>query len=70
MAKSQRVVMSISASEYQSLIVRVKELEETVAELKRDNDEKAKIIAEQIRDINSQIYQLNLLVVFQDRLKL
>ena len=51
MAKSQRVVMSILASEYQSLIVRVKELEETVAELKRDNEEKAKIIAEQAKQI-------------------
>ena len=41
MGKSQRVVMSIWASEYQSLILRIKELEEIVAELKRDNEEKA-----------------------------
>ena len=51
MAKSQRVVMSILASEYQSLILRIKELEEIVAELKRDNEEKAKIIAEQAKQI-------------------
>ena len=51
MAKSQRVVMSILASEYQSLILRIKELEEIVAELKSDNEEKAKIIAEQAKQI-------------------
>ena len=51
MAKSQCVVMSILASEYQSLILRIKELEEIVAELKRDNEEKAKIIAEQAKQI-------------------
>jgi len=51
MAKSQRVEMSILASEYQSLILRIKELEEIVAELKRDNEGKAKIIAEQTKQI-------------------
>ena len=33
------------------MILRVKELEEIVAKLKRDNDEKAKIIAEQAKQI-------------------
>ena len=53
MAKSQCVVMSISilASEYQSLILRIKELEKIVAELKRDKEEKAEIIAEQAKQI-------------------
>ena len=53
MAKSQCVVMSISilASEYQSLILRIKELEKIVAELKRDKEEKAKIVAEQAKQI-------------------
>jgi len=53
MAKNQCVVMSISilASEYQSLILRIKKLEKIVAELKRDKEEKAEIIAEQAKQI-------------------
>lgn len=41
--------MSVTASDYQSLKLQIKGLEETVAELKRDNGEKAKIIAEQAK---------------------
>jgi hypothetical protein len=41
----------LGASDYQSLKLKIKELEEIVAELKSDNEEKAKIIAEQARII-------------------
>jgi hypothetical protein len=41
--------MSITESDYQSLKLKIKELEEIVAELKSDNEEKAKIIAEQTK---------------------
>ena len=37
--------MSATASDYQSLKLQIKGLEEIVAELKRDNVEKVKIIA-------------------------
>ena len=43
--------MSLTASDYQSLKLQLKELEEIVADLKRDNEEKAKIIAEQAKII-------------------
>jgi predicted RNase H-like nuclease (RuvC/YqgF family) len=43
--------MSVTASDYQSLKLKIKELEEMVSELKRDNEEKAKIIAEQAKTI-------------------
>jgi len=41
--------MSVTASDYQSLKLKIKELEEIVVELKSDNEEKAKIIAEQAK---------------------
>jgi septal ring factor EnvC (AmiA/AmiB activator) len=41
----------IASSDYQSLTIRIKELEEIVAELTRDNEEKAKIIAELTKQI-------------------
>jgi len=41
--------MSVTASDYQSLKLQIKWLEEIVAELKKDNEEKAKIIAEQAK---------------------
>nr|QNO54529.1 hypothetical protein LPKEAICH_00020 [Methanosarcinales archaeon ANME-1 ERB7] len=41
--------MSVTASDYQSLKLKIKELEEIVAELKSDNEAKAKIIAEQAK---------------------
>ncbi|RJS75446.1 IS66 family transposase, partial [Methanophagales archaeon] len=43
--------MPVMASDYLSLTLRINELEETVAELKNDNEEKAKIIAEQTKQI-------------------
>ena len=51
MAESLSVEMPVTASEYQSLILQIKELEEIVAGLKKDNEEKAKIIAEQTKQI-------------------
>jgi len=41
--------MSVTASDYQSLKLQIKWLEDIVAELKSDNEEKAKIIAEQTK---------------------
>ena len=41
--------MSVTESDYQSLKLQIKWLEEIVAELKSDNEEKAKIIAEQTK---------------------
>lgn len=41
--------MSVTASDYQSLKLQIKGLEEIVAELKSDNEAKAKIIAEQAK---------------------
>jgi type II secretory pathway component HofQ len=38
--------MYVTASDYQSLKLKIKELEEIVAELKSDNGEKAKLIEE------------------------
>jgi transposase len=43
--------MSVTASDYQSMKRKIKELEEIVAELKSDNEEKAKIIAKQAKII-------------------
>jgi len=43
--------MSVTASDYQSLKLRIKELEERVAELEKDNVVQAKIIAEQTKQI-------------------
>jgi chromosome segregation ATPase len=43
--------MSITASDYKSLKFQIKGLEETAADLKRDNGEKAKKIAEQAKII-------------------
>ena len=51
MAESLSVEMPVTASEYQSLMLQIKELEEIVAGLKKDNEEKAKIIAEQTKQI-------------------
>ena len=58
MAESLSVEMPVTASEYQSLILRIKELEEIVAELKKDNEEKAKIIADQAKIIAQQTKQI------------
>jgi hypothetical protein len=41
--------MPVTASDYQSLKLQIKGLEEIVAELKSDNEAKAKIIAEQAK---------------------
>ena len=43
--------MPVTASDYLSLTLRINELEEIVAELKNDNEEKAKIIAQQTKQI-------------------
>ena len=51
MAESLNVEMSVTASDYQSLKLRIKELEERVAELEKDNAVQAKIIAEQTKQI-------------------
>jgi transposase/uncharacterized coiled-coil protein SlyX len=49
MAESLGVEMPVTASDYQSLMLRIKELEERIAELEKDNTEQAKIIAEQAK---------------------
>ena len=49
MAESLGVEMPVTASDYQSLMLRIKELEERITELEKDNAEQAKIIAEQAK---------------------
>jgi len=51
MAESLSVGIPVTASDYLSLTLRIKELEEIVAELKKDNEEKAKIIADRTKQI-------------------
>jgi len=47
MAESLSGEMPVTASDYQSLMLRIKELEEIIAELEKDNAEQAKLITEQ-----------------------
>ena len=58
MAENLSVEMPVTASDYLSLTLRIKELEEIVAELKKDNEEKAKIIADQAKIIAQQTKQI------------
>ena len=58
MAESLNVGIPVTASDYLSLTLRINELEEIVAELKKDNEEKAKIIADQAKIIAQQTKQI------------
>lgn len=48
---AESLCVPIASSDYQSLMLRIKELEEIVAELKKDNEAKATIITEQSKQI-------------------
>ena len=48
---AESLCVSTASSDYQSLTLRIQELEEIVAELTRANEEKAKIIAELTKQI-------------------
>ena len=52
------VGIPVTASDYLSLTLRINELEEIVAELKKDNEEKAKIIANQAKIIAERTKQI------------
>jgi len=58
MAESLSVGIPVTASDYLSLTLRINELEEIVAELKKDNEEKAKIIANQAKIIAERTKQI------------
>ena len=56
--------MSVTASDYQSLKLQIKGLEKIAAELKRDNGEKVKIIAEQAKLIEElKLNSLNTIIL-------